>query len=155
VAISAHMPRPTMPDLYFVQDERHLMAKWDYLLAVFRIVARDYKRVIGGDIPHDGHHSILKQTVSDLLDVEADLFRVGKSTPTGKFDEWMTEAWAAAVAWVREFRTWQIPHEAMPIGDIEHTLVRRKLAENRFHAVICQGSGGGPSDQPTVLIHAA
>lgn len=148
-----------MPDLYFVPDERHLLAKWDYLLAVFRIVARDYKRVLGEEIRHDRHNTILKQTVSDLLDVEADLFRVGKGSPVAEFGPWMMEAWAAAVAWVREFRT-AIPLDAMPVDDIEELLERRKRTENCFNVAVARMPDvlfpdDQPADNPTVLVHAA
>lgn len=151
-----------MPDLFAVQDGKHLKAKWDYLFAAFHIVSRDYKRVHTGEFDpgHYLHRTILKQFVSDLLDVEADLFLVGVNSPANKLDPRMREAWAAAVDWVREFRTPPVPLDVMPVPDIKDMLERRKQAEDRFNAVVVRmpdvlSQGEEPADSPTVLVHAA
>ncbi len=140
-----------MPDLFLVPDDRFLLAKWDHLIAVFRIVARDYRRVLAGETALDRHRTILIQTVSDLLDLEADLFRLGKDSPSAGLGGGVGAAWLTAAAWVGELRAWRFPHESMPVDEIEQSLLGRKLAEERFIAAV-GGLGGEPAaDTPTVL----
>lgn len=132
-----------MPDLFVVPDDRFLLAKWDHLIAVFRIVARDYAQVITGVTKPDRHRTILIQTVSDLLDLEADLFRLGKDSPAVAFQGELRVLWRAAAEWVRELRSWRFPHEAMPVDDIEDSLLRRKLAEERFNTTLADSNDAG------------
>jgi hypothetical protein len=143
-----------MPDLFVVPDDRFLLAKWDHLIAVFRIVAREYRQVLSGLLPPDRHRTILIQTVSDLLDLETDLHRLGKRSPADGFDGWLRDAWRSAAVWVAELRVWRFPHESMPVDDIEQSLVCRKHAEERFNAVVSGGSCHAVDD-PTVLVHTA
>lgn len=152
-----------MPDLCSAQDGKHLLAKWNYQFAVFHIVFRDYKRVCTGEFDpgHCFHRVILKQFVSDLLDVEANLSLVGVNSPANKLDPWMKEAWDAAADWVRELRAPPVPIEAMPVPDIKDMLDRRKRAENHFNAVIVRipesdvlAQDVEPTDSPTVLVNA-
>lgn len=142
-----------MPDLFLVPDDRFLLAKWDHLIALFRIVSRDYRRVLAGETAPDRHRNILVQTVSDLLDVEADLFRLGKDSPSTRLAAGVSGAWLAAAAWVGELRAWRFPHESMPVDEIEQSLVGRKLAEERFIAALgdltCETAM--VVDTPTVL----
>lgn len=144
-----------MPDLFVVPDDRFLLAKWDHVIAVFRIVARDYRNVLAGVIPPDRHRTILIQTVSDLLDLETDLHRLGKQSPAVKFDGWLRDAWQAAAQLVVELRAWRFPHDAMPVDDIEQAMLCRKLAEERFNAVITEGVEGVAVDGPTLLLNTA
>ncbi len=142
-----------MPDLFINPDERFLLAKWDHLSAVLRIVTRDYRRVLTGDTVPDRHRTIIIQTVSDLLDLDADLVRLGKDSPSAVLTGWSRAVWHAAAAWVSELRTWRFPHESMPVADIEHSLVCRKLAEEEFNAVVCDRDSEGVA--PTVLVQTA
>ncbi len=140
-----------MHDLFFIPDERILLAKWDHLAAVFRVVVRDYKQVLAGDTPADRHRSILIQTVSDLIDLETDLFRMGKDSPAVGQTAHTEAVWQAAVTWVQQLRAWRFPHESMSVADIEHSLVCRKLAEEEFNAVVCDGPTD-PVSAPTLLV---
>ena len=144
-----------MPDLFVIPDDRFLLAKWDHLIAVFRIVAREYRQVLAGVTPPDRHRTILIQTVSDLLDLETDLYRLGKESPAVQFDGWLRDAWQTAAVWVAELRAWRFPHQAMQVIDIEQSLVCRKLAEERFNAVVADSAGSAPVDGPTLLLHTA
>jgi hypothetical protein len=146
-----------MPDLFLVPDDRFLLAKWDHLIAVFRIVARDYRRVLAGEVPPDRHRTILIQTVSDLLDVEADLFRLGKDSPSAGLGSGVAAAWVAAASWVGELRAWRFPHDSMPVHEIEKSLLGRKLAEERFVAAVCDlpDEAAPAADTPTVLAFSA
>jgi hypothetical protein len=74
--------------------------------------------------------------VSDLLDLEADLFRLGKDSPAVELDGRWRGLWRVAAEWVRELRSWRFPHAAMPVDDIEDSLLRRKLAEERFNTTL-------------------
>ncbi|MCU0702528.1 MAG: hypothetical protein MUF18_00870 [Fimbriiglobus sp.] len=138
-----------MPDLFLIPDERTLLAKWDFLSSVFRIVSRDYVRVLTGDILPDHHRTILIQVVSDLIDLEADVRRMGKDSPSEDFADDTRAVWLAAADWVRELRAWRFPHDSMAVSDIEDSLVRRKEAEERFKGIL---TGGEPVDGPTILI---
>jgi hypothetical protein len=138
-------------DLFITPDERFLLAKWDHLTAVLRIVARDYQRVLAGHTAPDRHRTLIIQTVSDLLDLETDLFRLGKDSPADQFDGWVRGVWQAATAWVGELRAWRFPHPSMPVDDIESSLVRRKLAEERFNAAVTDD--GKAAAGPVVVVH--
>lgn len=141
-----------MPDLFINPDERFLLARWDHLTAIFRIVIRDYHRVLTGEETPDRHRTIIIQTVSDLIDLEADLFRLGKDSPSDLFDSRVRVAWQAAVAWVGELRGWRFPHPNMTVEEIEESLVRRKLAEERFNAALqCDGD---PDCSPTLVVQS-
>jgi hypothetical protein len=137
-----------MPDLFINPDEQFLLARWDHLTAIFRIVIRDYHRVLTGEETPDRHRTIIIQTVSDLIDLEADLFRLGKDSPSDLFDSRVQ----AAVGWVGELRGWRFPHPNMTVEEIEESLVRRKLAEERFNAALqCDGD---PECSPTLVVQS-
>lgn len=135
-----------MSDL-FLTNERFLLAKWDYLMSLFRIVARDSRRADGWadgptlteadqSEPFDRHRTILMQTVSDLLDLEADLLRMDENSPAGELEGRWRELWETAAAWVREERVWRYPPRHQEAEEIDAVLVRRAAAEKRFIDVV-------------------
>ena len=145
-----------MPDLFLVPDERILLAKWDFLTSVFRIVSREYRRVLDGSLPSDRHRVVLIQTVSDMLDVEADLYRLGSTDPAAEFEGWMVAGWETAAAWVRELRTWRIPPPQVSVPAIEEALERRQSLEAAFVAVVfTDGPHDASDDPPAVLVSRA
>lgn len=144
-----------MPDL-FLTNEHYLKARWDYLMSVVRIVARDSCRpdrqpappTAGDDEgePFDRHRTILMQTVSDLLDVEADLLRLDEESPAGKLKGRWRELWQTAAAWVREERVWRFPPRRQEAQEINPVLDRRAAAEKRFIDVVV-GLWPTPADE--------
>lgn len=143
-----------MPDMFLHPDDHYLLAKWEHLLSVFRITTRDYRRVLAGDAATDRHRTVIIQTVSDLLDVEVDLFRLGKDSPAGKLQGRSREVWQAAAAWVSQLREWRLPHDSKSVADIELALECRKLAEEGFIATVCDRPVE-PADAPTLLVRTS
>lgn len=142
-----------MTTLFIHADERHYLARWEYTTAVLRIVARDYCQVLAGDIPQDRHRTIMIQTGSDLLDIEADLGRLGVSSPADRLEPWVQAVWQALVPLVLELRTWRLPAPDMPIELIESALIRRKALEEQFNAVLRLGGSATPDAvRPTAVV---
>ncbi len=125
-----------MADLFILPDERALLARWDFHTSVFRIVAREYRRVLDGSVPADRHRLIVVQTVSDLLELQDDLARLGTPDPAAAFSGWVRAAWDAAVLWVCELRAWRIPPDSLPVAEIEAALERRQSLESRFTSAL-------------------
>lgn len=144
-----------MTDLFLLPDDRVLLAKWDYLASVFRIVAREYRRVLDGSVSADRHRTILIQTVSELIDVEADLYRLGTADPAAGFKGWMKVGWEVASAWVRELRAWRLPPASVSVADIEAALERRQRLEVAFVAAVCaatEDADDEPADDPPAVL---
>ena len=155
-----------MPD-FFLTNEQFLLAKWDYLLSVFHIVARDSRRRedltpeldTGTDDrrdPFDNHRGVLRQTVSDLIEVEAALTRMGQDSPADTLNSRWRGLWQQAVAWVREERRWRFPHARLPDDQAKADVNRRVTAERAFFAAVAahwsDATGGrapSPADEPT------
>lgn len=148
-----------MPDL-FLTNEQYLLAKWDYLQSVFRIVARDSQRCEDrtpeldtetGDRhdPFDSHRWVLRQLVSDLIELEADLTRMGQDSPAATLNSRWQHLWQRAVEWVREERRWRFPHACLPDGEAKADVNRRVTAERAFFAAVAAHWPGaaGASDR--------
>lgn len=133
-----------MTTLFVHADERHHLARWEYAAAILRIVARDYRQVLAGEMPQDRHRTILIQTGSDLIDLETDLARLGVPSPADQLEPWAQAVWQALVPWVLELRTWRLPAPAMPIELIESALIRRKALEEQFNTVLRRGESAAP-----------
>jgi hypothetical protein len=145
-----------MTTLFIHADERHYLAKWEYASAVFRIVARDYRQVLTEEIAQDRHHTILLQTGSDMIDIQTDLSRLGATAPVDRWEKWAQAAWQALFPLVLEHRTWRIPAMEMPDDLIADALVRRKLLEEKFNAVLLQGDSATPDEiGPTAVVTAS
>jgi hypothetical protein len=142
-----------MTTLFIHTDERAVLARWEYAAAVFRIVARDYRQVLTEDIAQDRHHTILLQTGSDLIDIETDLTRVGREPPVGRWEPWAQAAWQALVPLVHEHRKWRIPAPDLGNDLIADALIRRKVLEERFNAVLLRGEFATPEAvEPAVVV---
>lgn len=133
-----------MTTLFVHADERHYLARWEFASAILRIVARDYRQVLAGEISQDRHRTILIQTGSDLIDIETDLARLGVATPADQLEPWVQAVWQALVPLVLELRTWRLPAPEMPIEQIESALIRRKALEEQFNDVLRQGDSAAP-----------
>lgn len=144
-----------MPDLFFLPDDRYLRSRWDRTLALFRIVAREYRDVLTGVRKEDYHRAILLQAVVDLLDAEADLLRRGVPTPVSEFDPPELIVWTCAVPLVRELLRWHIPGDWVTHPEFEGALDRRKELEERFNNVLLKTTPGDPVEvmtaTPTVI----
>lgn len=133
-----------MTTLFVHADERHYLARWEYAAAILRIVARDYRQVLAGEIAQDRHRTILIQTGSDLLDIETDLARLGVASPADQLEPWVQAVWLTLVPLVLELRTWRLPAPDMPIELIESALIRRKALEEQFNDVLRQKETAAP-----------
>lgn len=126
-----------MTDLFLHPDARLLELRWGYLMSVFRITLRDYRRVIAKRTRIDSHETILVQTVSDLLDLEVELFRMGKSSPAEAFTGDQRTLWTEATALVKERRLWRVPHDHLPNEEVRYALEMRKADLEHFRGVLC------------------
>lgn len=133
-----------MTDLFFYTDDRFILLKWDHLMSVVRIVARDSRRSDAwvkpteeaDKVPFDSHRTILRQTVADLLALEADLVRMGKDSPADALAGPWRELWLKAAAWVREELVWRFPHALTPDERVKSDNDRRAGAEKQFLDVV-------------------
>ncbi len=142
-----------MTTLFVHADERHYLARWEYAAAILRIVARDYRQVLAGEISQDRHRTILIQTGSDLIDIETDLARLGVASPADHLEPWVRAVWKALVTLALELRTWRLPAPDMPIELIESALIRRKTLEEHFNDVLRQGDSAAPDAVgPTAVV---
>lgn len=125
-----------MPHLFIQPDDRFLRSQWEHLFATFRIVVRDYRDVLQGVRGHRRHRGILVQLVSDLIDVEADLVRMGQESPADQLTGDVRGVWLAAAALAHELRLWRIPQDRMTVPQIEAALSRRKALEEWFNSLV-------------------
>jgi hypothetical protein len=88
------------------------------------------------DDPVGGHRCVIRQTVSDLIELEADLIRMGQDSPVDKLNARWQHLWQMAVAWVREERRWRFPHPRLPDDEARADVNRRAPAERAFFDAI-------------------
>jgi len=125
-----------MSDLFLMTDDRLLLSKWDYGFSLLEIVARDYRSVLRGERYARRHRTILVQTVSDLLDVETDLTRLGATPPSARLTGPARELWQAATELVCELRQWRVPPVAVSADSVEAADRTRRVLEGRMNDVI-------------------
>lgn len=135
-----------MPDLFFLPDDRYLRSRWDCKLALFRIVAREYRDVLRGVREQDHHRTILLQAVVDLIEADRDLLRRGVPSPVSEFDVPELLIWKCAVPLVRELLRWHIPGDWVQRPEFEDTLDLRKELEERFNTALLNATSGAPTE---------
>lgn len=127
-----------MFDKMFLDDERTLLHRWDLLFAQFRIVAR-----AGRTAPRV--RDVLAHTVSDLLAVERDLARFGR-TPAAVLPNRDAKLWAEAAAWVSAYREWAVPPAGWTAARVQEAMDRRSRLEAALFAAVAAYPADDESD---------
>jgi hypothetical protein len=127
-----------MSDLFLLTDDRFLLGKWDYAFSLLDIVARDYSHVLRGERFARRHRTILIQTVSDLIEIEADLVRMGATPPSARLTGQSLELWRAASEFVTDLRRWRVPQEGAHSASVEAADRSRRILEEQLNDVILE-----------------
>lgn len=143
-----------MPEKIITRFDGSLLERWSYLSTVFRIAARDYSRALNDDAYMDYQLTVIRQTVWEMLELQAELHQHGHSCPpliagegcwpviaSAEWEDvaWLEVVWQAATDWVSQLKEGSLARASLSTEYIRKANDSRTVAVRTLQQVVKDG----------------